>query len=117
MKFSLIVCSENNGREVPSDEGFPLRTSLSRLFTAIVVTSRGCAREEKKSLQLELPHHGNEKLLDLLDGASELQGGTILSVVHGEQHMQFICQVFPIRLAPILLLLVNQHTAAIIIRT
>lgn len=108
-KFLYEVCSLS----------LSLSLLFSTIFTTIVVMSRVRARDgggEEKSLQLELPHHGNEKLLDLLDGASELQGGTVLGVLHGEQHVQLVRQVFPIRLAPILLLLVNQHTAAIIIR-
>lgn len=43
-----------------------------------------------KIVQLELSHHGHEKFLDFLDGSCELQGGTILGVLDGEQHVQLV---------------------------
>lgn len=56
---------ERNARDFVG-QSFP----VFELATGIYAKISSIFRRGGKSLQLELPHHGNEKLLDLLDGAS-----------------------------------------------
>jgi len=52
---------------------------------------------------------GYKELLDLIDGTSQFQLGSVLRVIHRDQHVQLFVQMLPVRLTSVLFFLHHHH--------
>lgn len=83
------------------------------LNDSVILTQRhlhdGRAPAEAGS-RLESTHHGNQKFLDFVNSSLHLHGSSVLRVLHCDQDMQLVIQVFPVRLPSVKLFLrPNKH--------
>ncbi len=60
------------------------------------------------SMEKPVKTHHSEKFLDLLHSSLHLELGPVLAVLHRDEHVQLVVQVLPVRLAAILLLLIEE---------
>lgn len=54
-------------------------------------------------------HSGYEEFLDLVDGPLELDLGTVVCVLHGDQDVEVLVEVLPVGLTPVHLLLKHKN--------